>query len=177
MGNCLIFQDLTVGTDRALKGRGEYPEVAMQKSKPGFTLIEILIVMAIMGIVAMMALPKMGHMNDRNQMRSAKDGIAAKLAAARAAAIATGRQSKFYVEGDSMRMTTFNGAVETSKGTTVYLTRQFGVTVLSPNISIAFDGRGMTSNSGNVVKFKRNTLVDSLCISPIGLVNRHGCAK
>ena len=76
-----------------------------------------------------------------------------------------------------MRMTTFNGAVETSKGTTVYLTRQFGVTVVSPNISIVFDGRGMTSNSGNIVKFKRNTLVDSLCISPIGLVNRHGCAR
>ena len=149
----------------------------MQKNRPGFTLAEILIVMVIMGIVAMMALPKMGHMNDRNQMRSAKDGIAAKLAAARAAAIATGRQAKFYVEGDSMRMTTFNGATETPKGTTVYLTRQFGVTVLSPNISIVFDGRGMTSNAGNIVKFKRNALVDSLCISPIGLVNRHGCAK
>lgn len=149
----------------------------MQKNRPGFTLVEILIVMAIMGIVAMMSLPKLGHMNDRNQMRSAKDGIAAKLAAARAAAIATGRPAKFYVEGDSMRMTTFNGATEAAKGTTVYLSRQFGVTVLSPNISIVFDGRGMTSNAGNIVKFKRNALVDSLCISPIGLVNRHGCAK
>ena len=149
----------------------------MQKNRSGFTLAEILIVMVIMGIVAMMSLPKIGHMNDRNQMRSAKDGISAKLAAARAAAIATGRQSKFYVEGDSMRMTTFSGATETAKGATVYLSRQFGVTVLSPNISIAFDGRGMTSNAGNIVKFKRNAIVDSLCISPIGLVNRHGCAR
>jgi type IV pilus assembly protein PilA len=149
----------------------------MHDERRGFTLIEILIVMAIMGIVAMMALPKVGNMNDRNQMRSAKDGIAAKLSAARAAAIATGRQAKFYVEGDSMRMTTMNGPTETAKGSTVYLSRQFGVTVLSPNISIVFDGRGMTSNAGNIVKFKRNTLVDSLCISPIGLVNRHGCAR
>jgi len=149
----------------------------MHDRRRGFTLIEILIVMAIMGIVAMMAFPKMGNMNDRNQMRSAKDGIAAKLAAARAAAIATGRQSRFYIEGDSMRMTTFVGAAETAKGTTVYLDRQFGVRVISSNIMIAFDGRGMTSNSGNTVKFTRRALTDSLCISPIGLVNRHGCAK
>jgi len=148
----------------------------MRKARAGFTLIEIFIVIAIMGIVAMMALPKMGNMNDRNQMRSAKDGIASKLSAARAAAIATGRQSKFYVEADSMRITTFNGPTETAKGLVINLYRQFGVHVVSPNISIVFDGRGMTSNSGYIVKFTRRTLIDSLCISPIGLVNRHGCA-
>ena len=148
----------------------------MKRSRQGFTLAEILIVITIMGIIMMLALPKMGNMNDRNQMRSAKDGIAARLSAARAAAIATGRPSKFYVEADSMRITTFNGSVETPKGTTISLKRQFGVSVVSPNISILFDGRGMTSNSGNVIKFTRNALTDSLCISPIGLVNRHGCA-
>jgi prepilin-type N-terminal cleavage/methylation domain-containing protein len=148
----------------------------MKSSRQGFTLAEILIVIAIMGIMMMLALPKMGNMNDRNQMRSAKDGIAARLSAARAAAIATGRQSKFYVEADSMRITTFDGSVETAKGTPISLKRQFGVSVVSPNISIVFDGRGMTSNSGSVIKFSRNTLTDSLCISPIGLVNRHGCA-
>lgn len=148
----------------------------MRMARKGFTLIEIFIVIAIMGIVAMMALPKMGNMNDRNQMRSAKDGIAAKLSAARAAAIATGRQSKFYVEADSMRITTFNGQTETVKGPVINLNRQFGVKVLSPNLSILFDGRGMTSNAGYIIKFSRRTLTDSLCISPIGLVNRHGCA-
>jgi prepilin-type N-terminal cleavage/methylation domain-containing protein len=149
----------------------------MHDRRRGFTLIEILIVMAIMGIVAMMALPKVGNMNDRNQMRSAKDGIEAKLAAARAAAIATGKQSRFYVEGDSMRMTLLSGTTETAKGATVNLKNQFGVTVTSSNITITFDGRGMTSGSGNKVKFTRRTLSDSLCISPIGLVNRHGCAQ
>lgn len=148
----------------------------MKSSARGFTLVEILIVIAIMGIMMMLALPKMGNMNDRNQMRSAKDGIAARLSAARAAAIATGRPSKFYVEADSMRITTFKGSVETAKGSAINLKRQFGVSVISPSFSIVFDGRGMTSNSGSVIKFTRNTLTDSLCISPIGLVNRHGCA-
>ncbi len=149
----------------------------MRKVRAGLTLAEILIVIVIMAIMMSLALPKMGNMNDRNQMRSTKDGIEARLSAARAAAIATGRQSRFYVEGDSMRITTFNGTTETAKGTTVNLKRQFGTKVTSSNITIAFDGRGMTTNSGNIVKFTRGSLVDSLCISPIGLVNRHGCAK
>ena len=149
----------------------------MHKRHSGFTLIEILIVMAIMGIVAMMALPKMGHMNDRNQMRSAKDGISAKLAAARAAAIATGRPSKFYMQADSMRFTVFNGTTESPKGSTVYLSRQFGVTVTSGSFSIVFDGRGMTSGNAQKIKFYRGEVSDSICISPIGLINRHGCAQ
>lgn len=149
----------------------------MNKSRNGFTLIEILIVMAIMGIVMMFALPKAGNMNDRNKMRSAKDGISAKLSTARAAAIATGRPAKFYLEGNRMRRSTFDGAVETAQRDTVYLDRQFGVQVISSSLSIVFDGRGMTSNAGNVIKFTRGTLTDSICISPIGLVNRHGCAK
>ncbi len=148
----------------------------MKKNRRGMSLIEIIIVMSIMAIVAMMAFPKMGNMNDRNQMRSAKDGIEAKLSAARAAAIATGKQSRFYLQGDSMRVTTFSGATETAKGPTINLYNQFGVKIISGNISITFDGRGMTSNSGNHVRFTRRALTDSLCISPIGLVNRHGCA-
>lgn len=149
----------------------------MRTARKGFTLIEIFIVIAIMGIVAMMALPKMGNMNDRNQMRSAKDGIAAKIARARAAAISTGRPSKFYSEGDSIRITTLDSAtVETHKDS-VNLNRQFGVKIVSASFSMTFDGRGMTSGSANVIKFTRRTLTDSLCISPIGLINRHGCAK
>ena len=148
----------------------------MNKSRNGFTLIEILIVMAIMGIVMMFALPKAGNLNDRNQMRSAKDGIAARIAAARAAAIATGRTATFYMAGDSMRFTTGVGAAEANKGTTINLFKQFGVKVTSSAITIPFDGRGMTMGSAHTVNFTRGSLSDSLCISRIGLVNRHGCA-
>ena len=149
----------------------------MKQTQNGFTLIEILIVMAIMGIVMMFALPKAGNLNDRNQMRSAKDGIAARLAAARSAAIATGRTATFYVQGDSMRFTTGVGAAEANKGTTINLYKQFGVRIISSAITIPFDGRGMTSGSAQKVKFTRGSLTDSLCISVIGLVNRHGCAQ
>ncbi|NUQ20675.1 MAG: prepilin-type N-terminal cleavage/methylation domain-containing protein [Gemmatimonadaceae bacterium] len=149
----------------------------MRITRRGFTLAEILTVIVIMGVVMMMTLPKMGHINDRNQIRSAKDGISARLAAARAAAIATGRQSYFYSEGDSDRVTASNGTTQVAKGTTINLKRQFGVSVLSPTFSIMFDGRGMTSGSAHVLKFSRSGIADSICISAIGLINRHGCAQ
>ncbi|NUO65320.1 MAG: prepilin-type N-terminal cleavage/methylation domain-containing protein [Gemmatimonadaceae bacterium] len=149
----------------------------MRNTRRGFTLVEILTVLVIMGVVMMMALPKMGNMNDRNQMRSAKDGISSRLAAARAAAIATGRQAFFYSEGDSIRVTASNGSTQVAKGNTLNLKRQFGVSVSSPTFSIMFDGRGMTTGARNVIKFGRNALADSICISAIGLINRHGCAQ
>ena len=149
----------------------------MRITRRGFTLVEIITVIVIMGIVMMMALPKMGHINDRNQMRSAKDGIAARLAAARAAAIATGRQAFFYSEGDSIRVTASNGTTQVAKGTALNLKRQFGVSVTSPTFSIMFDGRGMTSGTSNVIRFARSGIADSICISAIGLINRHGCAQ
>lgn len=149
----------------------------MQKLRSGFTLVEILIVIAIMSIVLGMSLPKMGNMNDRNQMRSAKDGIAAKMSTVRAQAIATGRTSTMYLAGDSIRYTLGTGTAEVAKGTVLNLYRQFGVKVTSSAITIAFDGRGMTTGTAQKVKFTRGALTDSICISTIGLINRHGCAQ
>ena len=149
----------------------------MQKIRTGFTLVEILIVIAIMGIVLGLSLPKMGNMNDRNQMRSAKDGIASRMSTVRATAISTGRTSTLYLAGDSIRYTLGTGAGEAAKGTTLDLYKQFGVKVISSGITIAFDGRGMTSGAAQKVKFTRGSLTDSICISPIGLINRHGCAQ
>ena len=146
-------------------------------NRHGFSLGEILTVFVIMGVIMALALPKMGNMNDRNQMRSAKDGISARLAAARAAAIATGRQSYFYSAGDSIRVTASNGTTQVTKGAVLNLKRNFGVSVSSAAFTITFDGRGMTSGAANKIYFGRNALRDSICISPIGLINRHGCAS
>jgi prepilin-type N-terminal cleavage/methylation domain-containing protein len=149
----------------------------MTGQRKGFTLIEIITVCVIMGVVMMMALPKYGHMNDRNQMRSAKDGLAARISAARAAAVASGKPSTFSIIGDTMRVTLASNGVTTTKGADVNLYRQFGVSMTSGNTSVRFDGRGMANQTALKLKFTRGPLLDSLCVSKLGLINRHGCAQ
>ena len=149
----------------------------MTARQKGFTLIEIIMVMVIMGIVMMMALPKYGNMNDRNQMRSAKDGLAARISAARAAAVASGKPSTFAVIGDTMRVTLTSNGVTTTKGADVNLYKQFGVSMTSGGATIVFDGRGMANQTALKFKFTRGSISDSLCVSKLGLINRHGCAQ
>jgi Tfp pilus assembly protein FimT len=134
-------------------------------------------VMVIMGIVMMMTLPKYGTMNDRNQMRSAKDGLAARISAARAVAVASGKPATFSIVGDSMRVTLLSNGVTTDKGAVVNLFRQFGVHMTSGTQSVVFDGRGMSNQAAIKLRFTRGTLADSLCVSKLGLINRHGCAQ
>ena len=149
----------------------------MTGQRKGFTLIEIITVCVIMGVVMMMALPKYGNMNDRNQIRSAKDGLAARISAARAAAVASGKPAIFSLVGDTMRVTLTSNGVTTTKGADVNLYRQFGVSMTSGNATVRFDGRGMANQAALTLKFTRGTLLDSLCVSKLGLINRHGCAQ
>ena len=139
--------------------------------------MEIITVCVIMGVVMMMALPKYGHMNDRNQMRSAKDGLSARISAARAAAVASGKPSTFSITGDTMRVTLNTGGATTTKGADVNLYKQFGVSMTSGNATVRFDGRGMANQTALTLKFTRGSLSDSLCVSKLGLINRHGCAQ
>jgi prepilin-type N-terminal cleavage/methylation domain-containing protein len=149
----------------------------MTGQRKGFTLIEIITVVVIMGVVMMMALPKYGNMNDRNQIRSAKDGLAARISAARAAAVASGKPAIFSLLGDTMRVTLRSDGVTTLKGADVNLRNQFGVTMTSGDASVVFDGRGMANQAAIKIKFTRGSLNDSLCVSKLGLINRHGCAQ
>ena len=149
----------------------------MAGQRKGFTLMEIITVMVIMGIVMMMALPKYGHMNDRNAMRSAKDGLSARISAARAASVASGKPATFSIIGDTMRVTLTSNGITTTKGADINLFQQFGVSMTSGNANVKFDGRGMANQTALVLKFARSNLSDSLCISKLGLINRHGCAQ
>lgn len=149
----------------------------MQNQRPGFTLIEIFTVLSIMAIVAMLVLPKLGNMNDRNQMRSARDGLVARLSAARAAAIATGRPATFELVGNKVSVALRTPTTTEKKGADIDLYNQFGASNVGPNASIVFDGRGITTTGATKIYLARGMVKDSLCISKLGLVHRHGCAQ
>lgn len=149
----------------------------MTRPRAGFTLIEILTVMAIMAVMAMLVLPKFGNMNDRNQMRSARDGLVARLASARAAAIATGRPATFELTGNNITVWLRTPTKTEKKGMAIDLYNQFGTRNVGANASVTFDGRGITTTGATKIHLQRGNVRDSLCISKLGLVQRHGCAQ
>ena len=71
-----------------------------RSNSKGFTLLEMLIVLAILSVLATMAWPALRKQLDRSQLRSAAKKVRLELAAARHRAVATGRMIKFRYEVD-----------------------------------------------------------------------------
>lgn len=156
----------------------------------GFTLIEMMVVVAIIGITVAFAAPKIGSFRASSQMRSAKAQLASSVATARAASMQKGRPSTFKVTNNHLTVTVISDTSHTVSTTAtsvltllsnVPLDDRFGVTltVRTPADSvITFDARGFgTTGSSNraVYVLTGNGISDSLCVSSRGLIMKNGC--
>lgn len=77
--------------------RTALPPTLDARSRRGITLIEVLIVMTLVGILAAVAIPRVGGSSDPYQAVDEARKIHAALASARAGAIATQRQHRFVL--------------------------------------------------------------------------------
>ncbi|HEX7122453.1 MAG TPA: prepilin-type N-terminal cleavage/methylation domain-containing protein, partial [Gemmatimonadaceae bacterium] len=59
----------------------------MRLSRLGFTLMELMIVVAMMGLLMLFSLPRFGGLHEASRVRSAIQEVEAAIATARAAAI------------------------------------------------------------------------------------------
>jgi prepilin-type N-terminal cleavage/methylation domain-containing protein len=152
---------------------------ARPRSRSGFTLIEVMVVVVVAGLIMAMTLPKFSATFDRVSVRSAKQQMTAYLAAARAAAIRQSQTSQFHVANNSI-WTNVNqlGGTNINVTKTMSLKTMRGVTVTlsgsTANDSITYDSRGM-SNTGSSKTYvlTRNNYKDSVCVSLLGLIARN----
>ncbi len=146
----------------------------------GFTMVETLIVVAVVGLVMAMGYPRLQGAWGSANLRAARVQLSGSLAVARAAAIRFGRPAEFKRNGNSIevRADTAGTGVFLRLLAPVPLDSTFGVTLGATVDSVVFGGRGLASNLGTAgAKFSlvHGSLRDSVCVTRLGQVPPLGC--
>jgi len=154
----------------------------MTRHRKGFSFTELLVVMAFMALLYAIAAPKIGRMKTGANLRSAKDQLAASIATARAAAVQKGRQSRFLVQGNAIRVevdTSAVGNMAVIKLIQLDSLYRATVTVRQPADTIlAYDPRGYgRANSGGTAIYVLTVgdYSDSVCVGQLGALMKRGC--
>ena len=117
------------------------------RRRDGFTLVEALIVVVLLGLMVLIGFPKMSAAMSRSDLRSARTTMVNLVAAARATSMQTNRVTWVKIEGTSAyvgatpRLVTLAGSSSDTVGTVHDLGDTYGVTVAGVD-SIRFDPRG-----------------------------------
>jgi len=144
------------------------------RNSRGFTVIELVIAITMVGIISMVAIPRVKEGMVRESVRNARRAVTMQLARARAVAtsrgcraalhIATGAQDRVWVTSCPIA-----GTGTDTVGSVEDLTHRFGVDVAASGDSITFSPNGIAMGTAwTVLKFARSSYLDTLEISPIG---------
>ena len=151
------------------------------RSRPGFTAIELIVVVTIVGVLATVVIPRTRETFIRSQMRSAKQELAVTLVRARATAIQNGRAARFVRQGNVVTVVLESGGQLVPIGGANDLGKDYGVAVSAP-AEIRFDPRGyafgIASETGyQSIRIARGAFADSLCVSRFGrITTRRTCS-
>ncbi|HEX6534757.1 MAG TPA: GspH/FimT family pseudopilin [Gemmatimonadaceae bacterium] len=148
------------------------------RQRTGFTFIEILIVMIIAGIVLAMAMPRLGTATSRSDVRSAKREVAAYLSRARATAIQQGREARFVVDGNNIRVIVDNGDGTWAIAADYNVSAETGATLQASRNVVRFDPRGLAIGNtpfATIVATK-NGFRDSVCVIGLGKIDSDQCS-
>ena len=145
--------------------------------RSGFTTIEMVIVVVLIGLIAAIGFPKIRQSLDKANVRSARAAAGTLAATARSAAIQRGCPGviHFVATNATMWVTTNCAAkVDTVSGVQQLGTR-FKVTMVATHDSVRYDPRGLSLDnlgSSTVIRFTGSvgSNVDSTVINPLGKV-------
>jgi len=155
---------------------------SVNRSRQGYTLTEMLIVVVIVGLLTLFAIPKFSVLVQRNKLSAAREELTAAIATARAAAVQKGRTSTFRISGNQFRVT----VVTADNGSTTTLVPAKSLMTLY-NVSIAsttdtiitFDMRGFATprlSSTGMIKLTQGVRRDSVCVTTAGQIMPRRCS-
>lgn len=137
--------------------------------RAGFTVAELLIVLAITAVLAGISLPAMLGMRDRITVRLAATDAARAVADARTVALTTARRTAIRIDALANTLTVYSGA-DTIR--TLHLD-EYGVRLRTTRDSIAFGPTGIGWGAATAtITITRGNASTALAISRIGRVRR-----
>src|SRR5712692_7962131 len=144
--------------------------------RKGFTFIEILMVMIIIGVIAAFGIPRLRNSLEKQNVRSAKALLATLVATARGVAVSRGCPATLNLTLDSAWVTACGvtpPAASVQVGTKKLIGDDFNVK-LSPSVStLIYDPRGLSTAYQIVtVQIVGSTVTDSVIINQVGKVIR-----
>jgi prepilin-type N-terminal cleavage/methylation domain-containing protein len=143
----------------------------------GFTVIEILVVITIVGVLLGVVVPRYGRISGAMQVHSAKQEIASLLTQGRATAIQTDQTVKVVRSANSISLFAVSGTASTLI-LQQDLGSQFGVTLSATRDTVGYDSRGMVTGNAVTLKYvvTNGDTRDSVCLMALGKVTRTGCS-
>lgn len=148
----------------------------MRSSRFGFTVIELIMVVSIMGILAIIAMPKFAETVRNSKVRSARNEIMAYFTRARAVAIQRGQRTDVRVAGTRMAVVTVaNGVEQTVVQGDLY--EQHGVSLSASQGQFSYDPRGFTANMAGAGRLMvtRDDRTLPVCVTRLGKAYINGC--
>ncbi len=154
-------------------------EGSAMRARSGFTLIEALVCVVILGLITLIGFPRISAAMVRSDLRSARTTVVNLVATARAASIQTGRRTWVKFDGDNafvLARPRRNPPIIAANnadtlGTVQNLSTQYKVTVAGVD-SIAFDPRGFGASFGDTtsVTLSRNSHSETVQLDGLGRV-------
>ncbi|HYW30645.1 MAG TPA: type II secretion system protein [Gemmatimonas sp.] len=152
-------------------------------SRRGFTLIEALMVITILGLMYLMVMPRITDSRSSTSLRAASQELRSAFAAARAAALQKGKVATLTLTSTTARVNVLSGLNGTD--IIVYGPIRFDrelnsslSSIASAPMTVSFDPRGlMTPIPVAAYKYKltNGTKADTVCISTAGVILSRSC--
>lgn len=149
----------------------------------GFSLIEVLLVVALLGAIMYRVAPTIRDLKERSSLRAARMELVAAFSAAQEAALQKGKVATLTISANTISVTALSGLT----GNTVRILgpvrfASFGATLTplaaAPS-AVSFDARGLITPSTTATSsyvLTTSSRADTVCISGGGLVLPKGCA-
>lgn len=153
------------------------------RSRSGFSLIELLIVIAILCVVYLRLIPIVSEIKARSALRATRQQLISAVAAARNAALQKGRLATLTLSSTGASVTVLNASTGTASTILGPLSfnAQYGTllnALSSAPTTVTFDPRGLvTPAAASISKYQISISqwADTVCMSGSGMVLRRGC--